>query len=100
MLKLTAEVLWRDGDDAEVRVEANGTAIGILEPSAKHAVELVGLLSAATELLHACKFMWRQAVMEGRGCSGDPNKPEYDRAKAAIDIAELNTQGGTDANAG
>ena len=93
MLKLTAEVqttmrLEHQPPQSLVATSLNGTDCGLLNVPAEQADELVGLLNAATELLHACNFMWRQAVMEGKTCSGDPNKPEYDRAKAAIDIAE------------
>ena len=95
MLKLTASEYAHEGAArADIRVFREGKEIGALCVDHDDADELVGLLNAATELLHACNFMWRQAVMEGKTCSGDPNKPEYDRATAAIDVAEMKDGGG------
>ena len=90
MLKLEVEIITSggEGDPASIYIHMNEATCGPIDVLAEHLDELVGLLSAAAELLHACKFMWRQAIMEGRGCSGDPNEAEYDRAKAAIDVAE------------
>ena len=88
MLKLAASISEKNERGATIHLRCGDYELGFVHAKAEHAAELVGLLNAATELLHACNFMWRQAIMEGRGCSGDPNEAEYDRAKAAIDVAE------------
>ncbi len=82
MLKLSAKKLCEGERTAEVQVFQGDHYAGML--TVVHADELVALLNAATDLFHSCEFMWRQAIMEGKGGVDDPNAKEYDKAELAI----------------